>query len=346
MTGLQPHAGCVASEESPRRVLFVRTDRLGETVLNLPALAALRGMRPRWHLTLLVQDSLRELFEPLVAARQIDALETTPGLPGHWLADALRLAGHWRSTRYDVILISNPTKAAHVAAWLAGIRCRVGYDRKWGGLLTHRILDGKALGGRHEVEYNLDLVNALGIHVARAPSVRLPIGSASEQTVAQLLDDAAVKPSDQLVAVHPWTSNPRKQWPADRVRELLQALAYEPAMRVVLIGGPEEQAQVGALGLMPDAGRLDFTGRLSIGQLAALLARVSALVSNDSGPVHVAAAVGTPAIALFGTTDPATGPGRWGPWGAGHTVIHQPSMEAISVDDVLSAIRRTVAQTA
>jgi ADP-heptose:LPS heptosyltransferase len=82
-----------------------------------------------------------------------------------------------------------------------------------------------------------------------------------------------------------------------------------------------------------------MVGRLTVRQLAALLQQVGLLVSNDSGPVHLAAAVETPTIVLFGTSDPAAGPRRWGPWGQGHRVIWKASMEAIQVDEVVDAVR-------
>ena len=86
----------------------------------------------------------------------------------------------------------------------------------------------------------------------------------------------------------------------------------------------------------------DLVGRLTLRQLAALLQHARLLVSNDSGPVHLAAAMGTPTVVLFGTSDPATGPARWGPWGQGHTVICQPRLEQIDVDEVLQAIHTHV----
>ena len=87
-----------------------------------------------------------------------------------------------------------------------------------------------------------------------------------------------------------------------------------------------------------------MAGRTSLPQLAATLQRAKVLVSNDSGPVHLAAALGTPVVALFGTTDPAAGPRRWGPWGAGHTVIWKETMDAITVAEVLEAVQAQLAR--
>jgi ADP-heptose:LPS heptosyltransferase len=220
---------------------------------------------------------------------------------------------------------------------LAGIRWRVGYNRKWGRLLTHRLDDRKALGERHEVEYNLDLVRALGLPT-QTPQWHLPRFSHEQAEVFQLLEQAGMKRSERFIAVHPWTSNPRKQWPPERYLALMRLIAERRSERIVVIGSPEERHRASAL-LPAGAPVVNLVGRLALKPLAALLQCARTLVSNDSGPVHLAAAVGTPTVVLFGTTDAATGPQRWGPWGNNHTVIWKPSMEAISVEEVFTALQ-------
>ena len=317
-------------------VVFVRTDRLGETLLTLPALHALRAARPDCRLTVVVHPALRELLADHPDVTEVVA-ELTP--QGSWWSQAWRLGRVWRSWKAQAILISNPKKTYHLAAWLAGIPCRVGYDRKWGGLLTHRLPDRKALGDRHEVEYNLDLVKTLGIPVALPPVLQLPVRASDDARVDRLLGPWHVRSDHRLVAVHPWTSNPRKQWPLERFRTLLQRLQQVPTVRPVLIGGLEESRRLDEV-LSPQAASVvNLVGQVSLGELAAVLRRVRVLVSNDSGPMHVAAAVGTKVVALFGTAEAGSHPNRWGPWGEGHTVIRKP-LEHISVDDVMDAVTR------
>lgn len=321
------------------RVLFVRTDRLGETLLNLPVIVALKRALPDCQVTFLAHPDVSEL---LVGMPELSAVWTYPTdayCPWWWRA--VRLARRWRSGRFGAVLISNPKKEFHVAGWLAGIPIRVGYARKWGGLLTHRVPDRKALGERHEVEYNLDLVRALGLTpgTPRWPSLQLKDAHAE---VLRLLERQGIAASDALIAIHPWTSNPLKQWPVDRYHALIRRIRQSLPVKVVVIGGKDEQPQAQAL-LREDLPAINLTGQLTLKQLAALLQRSRLLVSNDSGPVHLAAAVNTRTLVLFGSSHPATGPGRWGPWGVGHTVICKPSMAAISVEDVLAAVRAQLA---
>ena len=317
-------------------VVFIRTDRLGETLLNLPAMAALRAALPHARLTVLVHEDLVPIFSAIPWIDQ--AIAYHPGPRSRWWIRALRLQRKLRSLQSDLAVVSNPSKELHLAVWLARIPWRVGYRRKWGGLLTHRLEDRKALGERHEVEYNLDLVRTLGLPTAATVS-KLPQWSREHAEVIAKLQEQGVGAAEPFVAVHPWTSNPLKQWPAERYRLLIQRLAQELTLRVVIIGGPAERA--GLPDVLPvKLPVIDLVGRLSLRQLVELLRCARALVSNDSGPVHVAAAAGTRTIVLFGTSDPASGPKRWGPWGEGHTVISKPSMDAITVDDVTHALRR------
>jgi len=262
-----------------------------------------------------------------------------PALQGAWWQRAWHLVTLWRSQHVDTIVISNPKKEYHVAAWLTGIPTRVGYDRKWGWLLTHRVTDRKALGERHEVEYNLELLHALGISVPRSPSFQLSVSEEEKRRILQLLEELKVRETDHLVAIHPWTSNPNKQWPSQRFRALIDRLAQMPGVKPVVIGGKEERAREAEVLEGQKDHVVNVVGRLSLTALAALLQRVRLLVSNDSGPMHLAAAVSTPVIALFGTAERGSHPRRWGPWGSGHTVIHKPLLD-ISVEEVLGAVQR------
>lgn len=319
---------------SPAHIACIRTDRLGETLLTLPTVAALKAAYPAATITFVVHPALEPLLHGLAPIDDTLAVGENPAQP--WYVRAWRLARVLRAKRFDLAVVANPKKELHLAVWLARIPVRVGYDRKWGRLLTHRVRDCKALGERHEVDYNMDLVRALGVS-ASVPSWRFPRFEPEWTDVAHVLARSGIQSSDRLIAVHPWTSNPRKQWPMERFRQLIQrVIAARTSVRMVLIGGPEERRVTDAF-LAEPLPVTDMVGRLTLRQLVALLQHASILVSNDSGPMHVAAAAGTPTIALFGTQDPATGPTRWGPWGEGHTVIWKPSMEAITVEDVFNA---------
>ncbi|MBI3021887.1 MAG: glycosyltransferase family 9 protein [Candidatus Omnitrophica bacterium] len=326
----------MVSIQRARHILFLRTDRLGETLLNLPAIAALKQFLPNASLALLVHPDLQVLMSSFPI---IDHVIPYPQ-DAHraWWIRAYQVGCLLRSHRFDIAVVSNPMKELHLAARLAGIPVRVGYNRKWGWLLTHRLEDRKALGERHEAEYNLDLVRRLGFQTS-TPQWPVPHLEREQLEVLQLLEQQGIQQSEPFIAVHPWTSNPLKEWPATRFAALIQQVGERVPLSVVVIGGPEHRHQADAI-IPPALPVVNLVGRLTLNQLAALLARARLLVSNDSGPVHLAVAVKTKTLVLFGASSPATGPRRWGPWGEGHAVIWKASMEAITVEEVFEALRQ------
>ena len=238
--------------DSALRILFVRTDRLGDVLLNLPAVAALRDACPTAHVPMMVHPNLIALLEGSPEVDELVAYQDDPRTPWWWTA--VRLAARLRAKRFDVAILSTSKKEFHVAAFLAGIPQRVGFDRKWGWLLTHRLPDAKALGERHEVEYNLDLITPLG---RPSPACAPPTGGAGRSVpswrwprleregldVAQVLARHGVNFAEPFVVLHPWTSNPRKQWPLERYRQVARRIAQELRHPVVIIGGPEERSR-------------------------------------------------------------------------------------------------------
>lgn len=319
------------------RLVAIRTDRLGDVLMNLPALAALRQRFPAASLTLVARPPLDDLLhhQPMV-----DAVSPYPPAydAGWW--GTIRWALALRRKRFDAAIILNPTKRAHLAVWLAGIPIRVGYARKWGWTLTDTIPDRKAVGDKHETAYNLELAALLGASTAaRIP--QLTVAPEDRAVVRRLLDDVGASPQQTLIAIHPWTSDPAKQWPLPMVAQLIELLGADDTRGLILIGGPDEEERARYFLAGVRAPVTSFVGRLSLRQLAALLADCRVLVSNDSGPVHVAAAVGTPTVTLFTGRRPSATPQRWGPAGPGHITLTNRHPEIpIPVEDVLAAVLR------
>jgi len=284
----------------------------------------------------MINPALVELLQGAAGADRVLGYEEHHAFP--WWLRATRLAARLRQERVDLVLISNSTKEFHVAAWLAGIPVRVGYDRKWGFLLTHRLEDRRLLGECHEVEYNMRLLAALGLDVPTRVILRLPITKEGDQSCLQLFEKLGVSTGHRLVVVHPWSSNRAKQWPLDHVRMLLERLSRVPGACVIVVGGREETSYAATL-MRGIETVVNAVGRLSLSALAACLQRARVVITTDSGPMHLAAAVQAPVVALFGTADPGSHPRRWGPWGQGHTVIHKP-LEQITVEEVLAAAQQ------
>jgi ADP-heptose:LPS heptosyltransferase len=312
-------------------------DRIGELILTTPAIRAFRTGFPDAGITLAVKPSSYEAVEGNSSVDSILKLDPAKDLdsPGKLIKFIVSL----RKSKYGLVAIFNPSKILNIAVFFAGIPRRIGYDRKWGFLLNKRLSDKKCLCEKHEVEYNLDLARAAGIG-AQVTAPDFVITGADERRAEQIAEDNGIRPGERLVAVHAATSNPEKLWPAERFGRLCAMIEKGLKARVVLVGGPGETAISSEVIRTAGMPLCDFTGKLKLKELGALLKRSLILISCDSGPVHISAAVGTPVVALFGESREGGCSKRWGPYGPGHTVIGRPVVCDITVEDVYEAVKK------
>lgn len=301
------------------KILVVRTDRMGDVLLNIPAI---RALKQSFNATVfaLVNPVVKELLEGLPEIDQV-----LPFVEGRWnrsIFARLKLLREMRKMQFDLAVILNPTKRFHILTYLAGIGLRLGYARKWDFLLSHKIEDKKFLGQKHEVEYNLDLVRSIGADTSDQ-QISIKAEKQDTQFVENLLLEYGIKDKDIVIAIHPHSSNPAKCWPKENFASVADELSLRFSAKVVITGSAQERSSVVKLISLTKHPLINLCGRLSLKQLAAFFLRCSLLISNDSGPVHIAAAVATPTVVIFGRNMPAVGPKRWGPWGSGHITLHK-----------------------
>lgn len=316
-----------------KNILVVRNDRFGEFLLNIPALRALKETFVNARVIMVVNPAVKELTKAIPFIDEIIEWENVK----HSLLERLQFVNLLKRKNINMAIILNPCKEFNIFTYLSGIPVRVGYARKWDFLLTHRMEDKKYLGEKHEVEYNLELVNLIGAK-AEDKTLSLAINGIDDS----LLNDFNIKYDSNLIALHPWTSDPIKQWPIDNFCELAKRLVKELDVKIIIIGGKEEQSK--AIGLDSNLGdrMTNLTGKTTLIQLALLLKKCKLLISGDSGPVHLASSVGTRVVAIFRNDIPAKTARRWGPWGNGHWVIEKRSLLDINVDEVLNKAKEII----
>lgn len=299
-----------------RKILVVRNDRFGEFLLNIPAIRALKETYPQARLTVAVNPLVKELADAVECIDQAVAWDK-------------QFRKNLRKQKFDLCVILNPTKEAHWAAFWAGIPLRAGYDRKWGFLLSHRLKDTKHLGNRHEVDCNLELAGLIGAKTLdKTISIR-----ASEYPLKDYM-------GKDMVAIHPFTSDPVKLWPQDRFMELAAKIAQELKIKVVFIGRTEDGR--GIERNHQNLKAMDLINKTSLMELASVLKHCRVLVTCDSGPMHLASAVGTPVVALFRNDLLGKTAHRWGPWGKGNAVVEKPNLSDITVEMVFDKVKEAL----
>jgi len=265
---------------------------------------------------------------------------------------SVKFARKLSRSKFDLVIILHPTNRVHLITYLAGIPKRIGYDRKMGFLLTDKFSHTKQLGQKHELEYNLDLLKNLGLKI-NDKSLFMPIRPASEEWAEDFLKSQGIKETDGLLLINPAASCPSKIWPSDRFAEVADRLVKRYGLKVIIVCGPKDILLAENLLAQIKAPAYSLAGKVSLSQLASLLKRSVLFISNDSGPVHIASALGVAVISIFGRKQRGLSPRRWGPVGPRDKVLHKDvgcldclahncnrdfaCLKAITVEDVLEA---------
>ncbi|MDQ6660874.1 MAG: lipopolysaccharide heptosyltransferase II [Chloroflexota bacterium] len=303
----------------PKRILIIRLDLIGDLVLSLTVVRALKHTYPDAEIDLIALPSSAK-----VAVSDPDLATIIPYDPNVWRRpkalfqlknwrEARKLIHTLRSRHYD-LAVSVFGDWAGILAVLSGAKRRVGFGREsYPGFMTDNVPGGHwdPHDRKHEVDYCLELARAAGATTSAADRIpHLFVSPKAEQEVEQLLCQEGVQPNRSLIACHVSSNNGQsKRWPIPYWAFLLDRLIREHVAQIVLTGTPDDIPLIEDITRQMHEQPVNLAGKTSLTQLAALLKRADLLISGDSGPMHIAAAVGTPLIAIHGPTDPAlTGP--------------------------------------
>jgi len=313
---------------SPRQILLVKFCCLGDAVLVIPALRALRNTFPGARLTMLCTPRTVAVFQDsscldevllfqLTGSRGIGEF-LTGGLSS--LVKTLRLL---RARRFDVVVdFDNYYNWTTFLGFATGAPTRVGFDPPGQGrrfLLTHPV---PHVGDRHMVEFYLDLARAIGADTTDK-TIELPLQAGAENWASDYLAACGYhRDGKPLVVVSPGRSEAWHfiRWPEENFAAAAEALHRRHGAHVLLIGGSAEVPIAERIATMLSARSvsvINAAGKTSIGQSQAVLKQADLLICNDSGPMHIGAAMGVPTLAVFGPANPV----RWGPYGPEHRVV-------------------------
>jgi lipopolysaccharide heptosyltransferase II len=299
----------------PRRILLIRLDLIGDLVLSLTVLRVLKRTYPEAEVDLLAIPSSAK-----VAASDPDLAQIIAYDPNIWRRpkalfqlhnwrEAFAVVQRLRARQYDLALSIYGSWAA-ILAVVSGAKRRVGFGREsYPGFMTDTV-PGRHWDPRdhkHEVDYCLELAQAAGASIR--PEDRIPhlyVNPQARQEVEQLLRQEGIQTDKFLIACHVSSNNGQsKRWPIPYWARLIERLIEEDGVAVVLTGALNDLPLVENVMRHTHERAVNLAGKTSLTQLAALLQRADLLITGDSGPMHIAAALGTPLIAIHGPTDPA-----------------------------------------
>lgn len=337
---------------SLKRILIVRTDRLGDVVLTLPMLSYLRHCFPGVRLVMLLSRYTGAIVE---GNRFVDGILWYDRQTGkRAFRDILRDV---RAERFDAVIVVKPSARLALLLSCAGIPLRVGTGFRWYSFLfNRRVFEHRKTAQRHELEYNINLLRPLGCAV---PAGHVPAefglvpGAAALQEVQAMLGDR-VRPGVPRVVVHPGSGGSAREWPTASFGKLAARIAVERDLNILVTGGPADSAKADAVCGAVGGRALNMCGRLSVSQLVALLSSATLFIGNSTGPLHIASALGVPVVGFYPQI-PVMGPGRWGPYTDRKRVLvpDRPKdcrkclrsgggscecMESISVDNAMKAV--------
>jgi heptosyltransferase-2 len=289
------------------KILVRAPNWVGDAVMAIPALQAIRSARPEAEISILARPAVADALSGQPFADKALQYEFR-GRHGGWLGRE-RLIAELRSEKFDTaVLLQNAFEAAWLA-WRAGIPERIGYARDARGPLLTKAIRVPQEGEipKHESYYYIELMRLAGWTEATAAirPIRLLVNDASHVAAESLLRKAGARENAWRCAIAPGASyGAAKCWPPERFALLADRLISECGADVIFFGTPEEKEIADRIRSNMKSRAISLVGDTSMRDLAALFASCSAFIGNDSGAMHVAAAAGLPVIGIFGSTDP------------------------------------------
>lgn len=327
-------------DSSIKRILLIRTDRIGDVVLSLPMLPLLKKKFSKASITVMVRSYTKELVEHHSSVDEVILWDEKKGV-----FDYVNLM---KRKQFDLVIIPYPRFNIALTTFLARIPIRVGTGYRWYSFLFNKkIYEHRKDAKRHEAEYNLNLLKAIGIESTESPKFEFSIPESVKKNLEKILLRDGVK---KFAVLHAGSGGSARDWSIKNFAELADKLQTKHDLQIVLTGGKNEGNLVASLANSMKTVPFNYCGKFSLYELGALFQKANLFVSNSTGPLHIASMVGTPVIAFYPPIIQCS-PIRWGPYTKkkkvftadntkctlcnGGTCQSNLCMDQISVDEVL-----------
>jgi len=344
-------------------ILIVKLSAIGDVIHTLPALNTIRNYYPNANITWLVEEDAASLVQGhkaldrvLVSKRKrwLKALRSLSFL--NTIKEVYGFIKALRDTRYDMILDFQALLKSGILIAIARGRRKIGFGKGLEHMEHSYIFLNERIPAVdmeiHALSRGMMLLNAVGIPTNEV-EYKLPMSDHDRKKIDELMKQHGINDEKSLIAINPVAKWETKLWPKKQFAELADMLIGQYDMKIVFTGGIKDYSIIQAITSSMKGRAINFAGKTTLTELAALYEKAALVVSTDTGPMHLAAAVGTPVVALFGPT----APWRTGPYGTGHQVIKAElecspcfkrqcettdCMYQISVDQVLKGVQKVL----
>jgi lipopolysaccharide heptosyltransferase II len=335
----------------PKNLLIVRTDRIGDVMLSLPLAGIIKKHYPECKITFLLKEYTRPLALNNPFIDEVLVLKENNGKV--LLNDNIHLISN---NKYDSVIVVSPSFIITLLIFLCGIKNRIGTGYRWYSfLLNRKIYEHRKYGRKHELEFNVDLLEPLGIkgniNFENVKFNFLP-GETGKAVIKKIFKENEIPRDKPIIIIHPGSGGSAVDWPVNNFKQLINSVLNEMDVSILLTGSESEISLCEELRVSERV--INFAGKFDLAELIALIDTCDIFISNSTGPIHIAAALGKYTIGFYPKI-PACSPKRWGPY-TKRRAVFTPSiectectrkqcemlncMDSIKPDDVMAEIKK------
>ncbi|MDI6785367.1 MAG: lipopolysaccharide heptosyltransferase II [bacterium] len=301
------------------KILIIQTAFIGDVVLISPLIEAISDKYPKAKLYLLTTLEGKDIFERnphIYNILSYDKRKRDKGL-NHFI----RIVKHIKKIKFDTAVIPHPSLRSSLIAYFAKIPYRVGFRGRIGAIFFNNKVSYPL--EFHEVERNLQLAYALGVKKKYRP-LKIYISQDEKEFASKFFKENKILEDDFLVGINPCSVWPTKRWKPEGFAEVADNFIKNLKAKIILLGGPKDKQIVEKVSNLMKEEAVLAVGKFNLRKLSAVLEKCKLFITNDSGPMHIAMAMKTPTVAIFGPTTLAIG---FGPYGEKYKVIEKKGLK-------------------
>ncbi len=307
---------------TPKNILIVRNDRIGDVVLSLPLAGLIKKHYPDCKITFLLRNYTKDIANGHPNIDEVIILKEDNGRIPVW-----KNVNQLKKGLFDASIIVYPTFITALIIFLARVKFRVGSGYRWYSFLFNKkVFEHRKYAEKHELEYNVNLLKVFGIEESISTKnvlYDIHINKTSMEKVDKILTDSGVEFEKKIIIVHPGSGGSAIDLPIEKFSVLVNNLSLLDEANIIITGNEDEKNICSTISANTNA--IDLSGKFNLSEIICLISLSEIFISNSTGPIHIAAALGISTVGFYPKIR-ACSPERWGPY-TQNKVIFTPEIE-------------------